>query len=54
MIQTIANGTQGLAYFTVSLYLPSYAASVGLSPLSGTLALSAFNLCGVFGLSVLP
>ncbi|KZV70087.1 MFS general substrate transporter [Peniophora sp. CONT] len=41
---------QGLSYFPVSLYIPSYAASLGFSSLDGTLALAAFNLAVVFGL----
>ena len=40
---------QGLSYFPVSLYIPSYAASLGYSSLNGTLALAAFNLAAVVG-----
>ncbi|VDB83130.1 unnamed protein product [Peniophora sp. CBMAI 1063] len=40
---------QGLSYFPVSLYIPSYAASLGFSSLNGTLALAAFNLASVVG-----
>ncbi|VDB93434.1 unnamed protein product [Peniophora sp. CBMAI 1063] len=40
---------QGLSYFPVSLYIPSYAASLGFSSLNGTLALAAFNLSTVLG-----
>ncbi|KZV74992.1 MFS general substrate transporter [Peniophora sp. CONT] len=40
---------QGLSYWPVSLYIPSYAASLGFSSLNGTLALAAFNLATVAG-----
>ncbi|KAI0033582.1 major facilitator superfamily domain-containing protein [Vararia minispora EC-137] len=40
---------QALAYFPVSLYIPSYAATLGYSRLNGTLALTAFNLATVVG-----
>ncbi|VDC01694.1 unnamed protein product [Peniophora sp. CBMAI 1063] len=40
---------QGLSYFPVSLYIPSYAASLGFSSLNGTLALAAFNMAAVVG-----
>ena len=38
-----------MSYFPVSLYIPSYAASLGFSSLNGTLALAAFNLSTVIG-----
>lgn len=41
--------SQALAYFPVSLYIPSYAASAGLSDLDGTIALAVFNLARVVG-----
>ncbi|KAI0321544.1 MFS general substrate transporter [Amylostereum chailletii] len=40
---------QALAFFPVSLYIPSYAASLGYSRLNGTLALATFNLATVVG-----
>ncbi|KAI0042846.1 MFS general substrate transporter [Auriscalpium vulgare] len=40
---------QGLAYFTVSIYIPSYTVALGCSRLSGTLALTVFNLATVVG-----
>lgn len=40
---------QGLAYYPVSLYIPAFSTAVGLSTVSGTTALSVFNLSGVVG-----
>ncbi|KAI0042831.1 MFS general substrate transporter [Auriscalpium vulgare] len=40
---------QGLAYFTVSIYIPSYTVALGYSRLSGTFALTSFNLATVVG-----
>ncbi|KAI0059154.1 MFS general substrate transporter [Artomyces pyxidatus] len=40
---------QALAYFPVSLYIPSYAVTLGYSRLNGTLALTVFNLSTVIG-----
>lgn len=40
---------QALAYYPVSLYIPAFTTAVGLSTLSGTIALSVFNLSGVIG-----
>ncbi|KAF8310199.1 MFS general substrate transporter [Clavulina sp. PMI_390] len=40
---------QGLAYFCVSLYIPSYASALGYSQIQGTIALSVFNLASVAG-----
>ncbi|KAI0042829.1 MFS general substrate transporter, partial [Auriscalpium vulgare] len=40
---------QGLAYVPVSIYIPSFAVALGHSRLSGTLALSTFNLATVVG-----
>ncbi|KAI0046480.1 MFS general substrate transporter [Auriscalpium vulgare] len=40
---------QGLAYFPVSIYIPTYAVALGYSRLSGTLALTIFNLACVVG-----
>ncbi|KAG8689255.1 hypothetical protein FRC11_003530 [Ceratobasidium sp. 423] len=40
---------QALAYFPVSLYMTVYTVSLGLSPLNGTLVLSAFNLSSIIG-----
>ncbi|KZV70078.1 MFS general substrate transporter [Peniophora sp. CONT] len=49
IFMTITIFVQGLSYFPVSLYIPSYAASLGFSSLNGTLALAAFNLAAVVG-----
>ena len=38
-----------MAYFPVSLYIPSYSAAIGLSTLDGTIALAVFNLARVVG-----
>ncbi|KAF8342993.1 major facilitator superfamily domain-containing protein [Cantharellus anzutake] len=38
-----------LAYLSVSLYIPSYASSLGYSRMAGTLSLSAFNMASVVG-----
>jgi MFS family permease len=44
---------QGLAYFPVSLYIPTYVVSLGYSRTDGTIALAVFNLSTVVGMSVL-
>ncbi|CAK5269846.1 unnamed protein product [Mycena citricolor] len=49
IIVSVAIFVQGLAYFPVSLYIPSYAASLGFSSVNGTLALTVFNLATVVG-----
>ncbi|KAF8309075.1 MFS general substrate transporter [Clavulina sp. PMI_390] len=41
--------TQALAYFPVSLYIPSYSTAAGLSTVDGTIALAVFNLARVVG-----
>ncbi|KAF8306428.1 MFS general substrate transporter [Clavulina sp. PMI_390] len=40
---------QSLAYFSVSLYIPSYATALGFSTVEGTIALSVFNLASSIG-----
>lgn len=40
---------QALAYFPVSLYIPSYSKAIGLSTLDGTIALAIFNAARVVG-----
>lgn len=40
---------QALAYYPVSLYIPAFTTAVGLSTMSGTVALAVFNLAGVVG-----
>ncbi|KAI0249409.1 major facilitator superfamily domain-containing protein [Lactifluus subvellereus] len=40
---------QGLAYFPVSLYIPTYVVSLGYSRGDGTIALAVFNLSTVVG-----
>ncbi|RDW67845.1 hypothetical protein BP6252_09241 [Coleophoma cylindrospora] len=44
-----ANVTQGLGFFFPSLYLPSYATSIGLSSTQGALLLALLGLSQVFG-----
>lgn len=41
---------QGLGYFPVSLYMPTYTSTLGLPPLSGSLVLATFNLVSVLGI----
>ncbi|KAF6822046.1 MFS monocarboxylate [Colletotrichum musicola] len=45
----LSNLFQGFAYYIPSLYLPSYAAGIGLSGTMGALLLAAHNLATVFG-----
>ncbi|GKT88966.1 MFS monocarboxylate transporter [Colletotrichum tofieldiae] len=45
----LSNLFQGFAYYIPSLYLPSYASSIGLSGTMGALILAAHNLATVFG-----
>ncbi|KAF8306442.1 MFS general substrate transporter [Clavulina sp. PMI_390] len=40
---------QGLGMFCVSLYIPSYATTLGFSRMDGTIALSVYNLASVVG-----
>ncbi|CAK5280457.1 unnamed protein product [Mycena citricolor] len=49
VLVALAVFVQALAYFPVSLYIPTYAASLGYSPGNGTLALTVFNLAAVIG-----
>lgn len=44
--------TQAMAYFPVSLYIPSYSAAIGLSTVDGTVALATFNMARVVGTSL--
>ncbi|MCJ1380082.1 hypothetical protein MMC17_003185 [Xylographa soralifera] len=48
-INQIANIFQGLGFFIPSIYLPSYARSLGLSNVSATLTVSLVNTTSVFG-----
>ena len=43
---------QGLGYFPVSLYMPTYTSALGLPPLNGSLVLAMFNLLSVLGISI--
>ncbi|KAF9871839.1 MFS monocarboxylate [Colletotrichum karsti] len=45
----LANFLQGLGYYVPSLYLPTYATSLGLSGTAGAMILAASNLAMVFG-----
>jgi predicted MFS family arabinose efflux permease len=48
-IYSISNLSQGLGYFFPSLYLPSYAASIGLSSTQGALLLAIMSVSQVLG-----
>lgn len=48
-VKSITIMAQGLAYYPVSLYIPAFSTAVGLSTLTGTIALAVFNLSGVVG-----
>ncbi|TDZ54507.1 MFS transporter asaE [Colletotrichum trifolii] len=45
----LSNLLQGFGYYIPSLYLPSYASTIGLSGTMGALLLAAHNLATVFG-----
>ena len=47
------NVLQGLGFFVPNIYLPTYASSLGLSSISGTLLVSLFNTTSVFGAVIL-
>jgi len=40
---------QAIAYFPVSLYMPTYTTALGLPIINGTLVLAVFNLASVIG-----
>lgn len=46
---SLSNLCQGMAYWFPSLYLPSYATSLGLSPASGALLLALFSVAQIGG-----
>lgn len=48
-IYTASNVMQGFAFFFPSLYLPSYASSIGLTPRMGALVLAVMSLSQFFG-----
>lgn len=48
-VYSISNLFQGFGYFFPSLYLPSYASSLGLGGKSGALLLALMSVCQVFG-----
>lgn len=48
-IYTISNLAQGMGYFFPSIYLPSYAASIGLSSVHGALLIALLSTSQVFG-----
>jgi MFS family permease len=48
-ILALSNVLQGLAYYIPSLYLPTFATLVGLSPRVGALLLAAHNLASIVG-----
>lgn len=41
-----------MAYFPVSLYIPSYSTAIGLSVVNGTIALATFNIARVVGMCI--
>jgi MFS family permease len=47
------NIVQGLGFFIPNIYLPTYARSLGLSPIAGTVTVSLFNTTSVFGQVIL-
>lgn len=47
------NILQGLGFFIPNIYLPTYARSLGLSPVAGTVTVSLFNTTSVFGQVIL-
>jgi MFS family permease len=52
LVIALANLFQGLAYFIPSIYLPSYAADLRVSPIQSTLLLSFLNLSTTLGQSL--
>ena len=48
-VYTVSNIMQGMGYFFPSLYLPSYAASLGMSSLQGALLLALMSVSQVAG-----
>lgn len=48
-VYSVSNLTQGLGYFLPSLYLPSYATSIGLSSKQGALLLAIMSIAQVLG-----
>ncbi|KZO99340.1 MFS general substrate transporter [Calocera viscosa TUFC12733] len=49
IIVAITTLIQALAYFPISLYMPTYTSALGLAPINGQLVLSVFNLFSVVG-----
>lgn len=48
-VYTVSNLAQGLGYFFPSVYLPSYATSIGLSAIQGALLIALLSTSQVFG-----
>lgn len=48
-VYSISNLLQGFGYFFPSLYLPSYASSLGISSRNGALTLALMSICQVAG-----
>lgn len=48
-VYTASNIMQGLGYFFPSVYLPSYASSIGLSPVKGALLIALLSISQIFG-----
>ena len=49
----IGNTLEGLGFFMPNIYLPSYARTLGLSSVAGTVTVSLFNTMSVFGQVIL-
>jgi len=47
------NILEGLGFFIPNIWLPTYARSLGLSPISGTVLVTLFNTTSVFGVVIL-
>jgi MFS family permease len=49
MLLQLCNTIQGLGFFLPSIYLPSYAASIGASPSVGSLSVLLYNIASTIG-----
>ncbi|PVH75956.1 MFS general substrate transporter [Cadophora sp. DSE1049] len=47
LVIVLSNIPQGLVFFLPSVYLPSFASTIGLSAAQGTIVLSALNVCQI-------
>lgn len=53
LILELGNVLQGLGFFIPGIYLPTYARSLGLSPIAGAVTLSLFNTASILGQVIL-